>query len=1129
MDNSGMDIVLNGEQMEQFTKALLTAFPSYSLLEQFVKFRLNENLQEIVKPSDLQSVTFGLLLWAEREGLLKHVLEAACVHVPRNPGLTKFAQQVDHQMMLLKDNLTSDKASTDSGEEVTELVDAPSSFVPNINQIETINHVSEYEVNPSNQQMMIDSLYICYDWEDRPNVRRVVHQLKQEGVEVRWDQDWPSWMDWEVEVKRNIGRVETVILYSTSNAQSSDWVQMEITWAKSLRKRIVVLDHELGKRCDLVKEEEGIKIVGLNVMEVVDILLSQLQLSRKQIEEIEDDNITHLVDEAINENLGISPDSIIDRIFVSTQAISYIERAYFCAGNLGFSFTSVERLQTVLNYAQLRRFQGEWMEAQEVLDANIEYAHNNMELYTLFCLERGSLIFERGFTASGIELIKLAFSEIKKRGVTITLVKVLRQLGDMEAEQGEWDAALRHLSSAVYITEYLIEEIKSLHERESGDAKRLYITYSMIQLDCIRELAALYIVKGNIDDGLAYFQDAVKKLQEEEFLQTGEYLRGVIFYHLGRIYLNSKHDVRLAQNYFGEALAILHKYDNPVRLAFIYEYIGRALIEHQPPDTVSAHQYLLKAHRIHLRNGHRYMAARASLNLGDVYKEQDNLVSAAQQYEEAYRIFGALGKRRYTGLVALKLGTMYAHDPEQNKRKRAQRLLTIARDRFTEVKLFQQAREAEFEILKLEQTDLKDLSISDLVARGKRENYDFHLVEVGEYSFHTWIKEMTKERIPTIPLLSIAHKIPDRVIRPNETTLASLIRVGIGDDAAVIGLPGSELYDLVITTDAAPGSLTRTQTIEAGRYAARFSVVHCLSDVIAMGAKPIAVLLNLGLMRDTSLEYVLAVTETIAEEAGRYGATLLGGDTKERTEQTIGCVGIGIVDRGKAIRRDGAKAKHVLAITQARFPDGTNRQRKIGCRWAQEVIESLNLSNTHPYNNLIQQNCKDNLLFLAYTEMVEASSLGYIRAAMDTSDGVLACLQLIGRASNVGFILDEAMIEEIIDDQVVEIAKELGLPPSQFLFNAGYDWEVVFTAEEKEFRELQSILGARVAQIGEVCEIDAFRDLDKGVALRSQSAGGRTVWVPFFTDEKFVRRPYQERPLEWHELRHYIKGRSPLE
>jgi thiamine monophosphate kinase len=239
-----------------------------------------------------------------------------------------------------------------------------------------------------------------------------------------------------------------------------------------------------------------------------------------------------------------------------------------------------------------------------------------------------------------------------------------------------------------------------------------------------------------------------------------------------------------------------------------------------------------------------------------------------------------------------------------------------------------------------------------------------------------------------------------------------------------------------------------------------------------------------------------------------------------------------VVEKAKSIRRDGARPGDVVAITQAGIPSsvaGLSGVRRIGRRWAQEIIEYRNLADTEPCRAFCERNWKSELLFLPAKEMIAGAQTGLITSAIDTSDGVLSCLELAGYASNVSFELDERLIEEIIDDKVKEIAEALEIRPAQFLFNAGHDWEIILTVKEDDFSNLQSVFreaGGDLARLGVVRELD--RSLEGGIALISSETEKR-YWIPFFTDEKFVPRSYEQRPLDWDDLGFYLAGGRSLD
>jgi hypothetical protein len=77
--------------LEQFQEALLASF-SASTLEQMVRFKLNEHLGHIVSNVDLATASFNLVQWAESNGKIAALLDAALSANPGNPKLAEFAR-----------------------------------------------------------------------------------------------------------------------------------------------------------------------------------------------------------------------------------------------------------------------------------------------------------------------------------------------------------------------------------------------------------------------------------------------------------------------------------------------------------------------------------------------------------------------------------------------------------------------------------------------------------------------------------------------------------------------------------------------------------------------------------------------------------------------------------------------------------------------------------------------------------------------------------------------------------------------------------------------------------------------------------------------------------------------------
>lgn len=85
---------LNGKSRHSFHEALLSAFPTPAKLKQMVSFELDENLDAIAIGGNYSEVVFKLIEWAEAEGKVKKLLDAARSSNPGNPKLKSFDEQI---------------------------------------------------------------------------------------------------------------------------------------------------------------------------------------------------------------------------------------------------------------------------------------------------------------------------------------------------------------------------------------------------------------------------------------------------------------------------------------------------------------------------------------------------------------------------------------------------------------------------------------------------------------------------------------------------------------------------------------------------------------------------------------------------------------------------------------------------------------------------------------------------------------------------------------------------------------------------------------------------------------------------------------------------------------------------
>src|SRR5262245_1453338 len=103
------------------------------------------------------------------------------------------------------------------------------------------------------------------------------------------------------------------------------------------------------------------------------------------------------------------------------------------------------------------------------------------------------------------------------------------------------------------------------------------------------------------------------------------------------------------------------------------------------------------------------------------------------------------------------------------------------------------------------------------------------------------------------------------------------LRLGIGDDAAVVRLGASG--DCVVTTDVVMDGVDfRLEEVEPRRIGRKALAIN-LSDLAAMAARPVAVVVGLVLPRRNGYELAKQLYEGLLPLAAKYGVAIAGGDT----------------------------------------------------------------------------------------------------------------------------------------------------------------------------------------------------------------------------------------------------------
>ena len=262
---------------------------------------------------------------------------------------------------------------------------------------------------------------------------------------------------------------------------------------------------------------------------------------------------------------------------------------------------------------------------------------------------------------------------------------------------------------------------------------------------------------------------------------------------------------------------------------------------------------------------------------------------------------------------------------------------------------------------------------------------------------------------------------------------------GIGDDCAVYPIDDSE--SLLFTTDMLGEGIHFLRHAASPYEIGAKSLMVNLSDIAAMGGKPVATLLSLGVTADAADEWAREFMRGYRDVSERFGVALIGGDTTTAEERiSVNVTTIGRIRTRNIKRRSDAREGDIIMVGG-----------RLGASAA--GLQDIFAGNFATSDAIMHRNPQ--------AQVAEGQWLGCqecVHAMMDISDGTASDLVHILEASKVGA---EVETERIPTDTTLENA-----------LCGGEDYKLLFTVAPEYADDLverfRNEFGSEIYPIGRI-------------------------------------------------------------
>jgi thiamine-monophosphate kinase len=309
---------------------------------------------------------------------------------------------------------------------------------------------------------------------------------------------------------------------------------------------------------------------------------------------------------------------------------------------------------------------------------------------------------------------------------------------------------------------------------------------------------------------------------------------------------------------------------------------------------------------------------------------------------------------------------------------------------------------------------------------------------------------------------------------------ARRLLVGIGDDAAA--WQPSRNNRSVITTDALVEHVHFTRDAMSAEDAGWRALASNLSDVAAMGARPVLATVALEFPRELDPEWILACYDGIAALARRARCAIAGGDLTSAPAITFAITVVGEVRATNLKTRSGARPGDVVAVTGPLGASAAGLRIAHGAPTANGATGPGDRA-TAPGDVVTDRYVAAALAAFRRPEprLREGrwlSASRHVRAMMDLSDGLSTDLGRLAAASGAGAVIESVPVHPAAR----HVAELTGDDAETWALGGGEDFELLASIDKRAFAHLagrfRAHFGRELVPVGRITEGSGVRLAD---------------------------------------------------